>query len=562
MELGIAQLLKSEGKLCELCPSSSSPMDRELICGLLATYVGHQQTWAHLLHVMDQEAIELIMQRICQVLPPASKLIQAKAKADFREKENLRLDKKSSGRCRDSELSVDSLDEESADILSCQDRTKPKTSSSKIVSFQPRIVIGLVGHSKHGKTTVRNGLSGLQVAPATTHEIGFDNVAIYMCENEYCPSSTRYIMQGYQDVDSDFCGHEKCKMKLMRRLSLIDCPGHPNFLSTTLCAVGFMDAAILLISAKESCGQPQTSEHLVALEIKPVNDIIIVQSKTDSLSKKKKEKHFQDIKEYIKDTVAKDAVIVEKDGNYIDMVCKTIVENIQNPPRSTRSPPVMIIVRSNGGNSVHKSSDVKRQFMIHGVLLKGILAPNQLMEIRPGIVFQEDGMLKHRPLIVETGHIYADNIKLERALPGGIIKLCLSTDSTESVDSLSGHFLGEKGKLPNVFTAFRISYSLLKYTLGLGKKVLKELRKNEEELSAGEMLLIVIGAMSTGAIVLVARKNKQADLHLTFPVCAGKGQTIMLCRRVGLSWRLAGRASLSSGVTNQDKGRNKKKVRL
>lgn len=42
-----------------------------------------------------------------------------------------------------------------------------------------------------------------------------------------------------------------------------------------------MDGALLLIAANESCPQPQTSEHLAALEIMRLKDIIILQNKVD-----------------------------------------------------------------------------------------------------------------------------------------------------------------------------------------------------------------------------------------------------------------------------------------
>lgn len=42
-----------------------------------------------------------------------------------------------------------------------------------------------------------------------------------------------------------------------------------------------MDGALLLIAANESCPQPQTSEHLAAVEIMRLKHIIILQNKID-----------------------------------------------------------------------------------------------------------------------------------------------------------------------------------------------------------------------------------------------------------------------------------------
>lgn len=40
-----------------------------------------------------------------------------------------------------------------------------------------------------------------------------------------------------------------------------------------------MDAALLLVAGNETCPQPQTSEHLAAVEIMRLQNIIILQNK-------------------------------------------------------------------------------------------------------------------------------------------------------------------------------------------------------------------------------------------------------------------------------------------
>jgi len=42
-----------------------------------------------------------------------------------------------------------------------------------------------------------------------------------------------------------------------------------------------MDAALLLVAANIDCPQPQTAEHLVALEIMKLEHMIILQNKID-----------------------------------------------------------------------------------------------------------------------------------------------------------------------------------------------------------------------------------------------------------------------------------------
>jgi len=57
--------------------------------------------------------------------------------------------------------------------------------------------------------------------------------------------------------------------------------GHDILMATMLNGAAIMDGALLLIAANETCPQPQTSEHLAAVEIMQLKHIIILQNKID-----------------------------------------------------------------------------------------------------------------------------------------------------------------------------------------------------------------------------------------------------------------------------------------
>ena len=59
------------------------------------------------------------------------------------------------------------------------------------------------------------------------------------------------------------------------------CAGHDILMATMLNGAAVMDGALLLIAANETCPQPQTSEHLAAVEIMRLEHIIILQNKID-----------------------------------------------------------------------------------------------------------------------------------------------------------------------------------------------------------------------------------------------------------------------------------------
>jgi translation initiation factor 2 subunit 3 len=52
-------------------------------------------------------------------------------------------------------------------------------------------------------------------------------------------------------------------------------------MATMLAGAAVMDSALLLVAGNQPCPQPQTSEHLAAVEIMKLQHIIIVQNKID-----------------------------------------------------------------------------------------------------------------------------------------------------------------------------------------------------------------------------------------------------------------------------------------
>ena len=85
----------------------------------------------------------------------------------------------------------------------------------------------------------------------------------------------------------DKCDKCKSKTKVLRKVSFVDAPGHESLMATMLSGANVMDGALLLVSANESCPQPQTREHLMALEISQIEKIVVVQNKIDLVTSEK-----------------------------------------------------------------------------------------------------------------------------------------------------------------------------------------------------------------------------------------------------------------------------------
>ena len=79
----------------------------------------------------------------------------------------------------------------------------------------------------------------------------------------------------------------------------MDCPGHDILMATMLNGAAVMDGALLLIAANESCPQPQTSEHLAAVEIMRLKNLIIVQNKIDLVDEPTSAAQYESIRRFV-----------------------------------------------------------------------------------------------------------------------------------------------------------------------------------------------------------------------------------------------------------------------
>ena len=105
--------------------------------------------------------------------------------------------------------------------------------------------------------------------------------------------------------------------RLCSHVSFVDCPGHDILMATMLNGAAVMDAALLLIgqsplsppsppshphtltAGNESCPQPQTSEHLAAIEIMKLKHIIILQNKIDLIRDSQAQDQYQEILKFV-----------------------------------------------------------------------------------------------------------------------------------------------------------------------------------------------------------------------------------------------------------------------
>ncbi|KAK9823661.1 hypothetical protein WJX72_004498 [[Myrmecia] bisecta] len=432
--------------------------------------------------------------------------------------------------------------------------------SPEVISRQATINIGTIGHVAHGKSTVVKAISGVQTVRFKnelerniTIKLGYANAKIYRAKDPRVPRPACYVAYGSAKEDSPAChvpGFEGTEMELVRHVSFVDCPGHDILMATMLNGAAVMDGALLLIAANESCPQPQTSEHLAAVEIMRLQHIIILQNKIDLINESAAQNQHEAIQAFIQGTIAHGAPVVPISAQLkynVDAVCEYIVKKIPVPVRDFVSAPQMIVIRSFDVNKPGSEVEELKGGVAGGSILQGVLKMGQEIEVRPGIVTKDaEGRTQCTPIYSRIVSLFAEQNTLQYAVPGGLIGVGTTVDPTLTrADRLVGQVLGEVGALPDVFTELEINFFLLRRLLGVRTQGDQKQGK-VTKLSKNEVLMLNIGSMCTGARV-VAVKHDLAKLQLTSPVCTKIKEKIALSRRVEKHWRLIGWGQIQSG---------------
>lgn len=322
-------------------------------------------------------------------------------------------------------------------------------------------------------------------------------------------------------------------------------------MATMLNGAAVMDAALLLVAGNEPCPQPQTSEHLAAVEIMKLKNIIILQNKVDLIREDAALAQHESIKNFVAGTVADSAPIIPISAvlKYnIDVVCECIANYVPIPVRDFTAVPRLIVIRSFDVNKPGEEVETLKGGVAGGSLLQGVLKVGDEIEVRPGIVSKDnDGKIKCTPIMSRIMSLYAEKNDLQFAVPGGLIGVGTKIDPTLTrADRLLGQVLGVKGSLPDVFTEIEISFYLLRRLLGV-KTAEGGKQAKVQKLAKGEILMVNVGSTATGGKVSNV-KGDLARISLTQPVCTQVGEKIALSRRVDKHWRLIGWGEIKKGV--------------
>jgi len=403
----------------------------------------------------------------------------------------------------------------------------------KKYGYQPCVNIGTAGHVDHGKTSLIQALTGVwtsvhsqELKRGITIRVGYSDAAFYKCKNCEPPL-------GYSTTPK--CQNCKKESELSRVVSFVDSPGHESLMANMLSGSALMDGAILVIAANEQVPKPQTREHLLALEILGIKQIVVVQNKVDLISYKEAISNYKDITKFVKGTKAIQSPIlpVSAQSNLnIDALIGAIEDTIETPKREEDKDGVMHVLRSFDVNKPGaKIKDIKGG-VIGGSLTQGVFNVGDEIEIKPGILNEKKKL--YEPIHTQIASLGTGAGMVETVKPGGLVAIGTKLDpSLTRSDSFIGSVIGKPDTLPQNSLTANVEVNLFDSAVGTTDE------SKVNPIHVGESLRINIG---TAPILSKVTKIKSKNIEIEFkrPVCVFEGSTIAISRRIAERWRLIG----------------------
>lgn len=403
----------------------------------------------------------------------------------------------------------------------------------KEFGYQPSINIGTSGHVDHGKTTLIEAITGIwtsahseELRRGITIKVGYADAAFYKCQD--CPPPVCYSTQ-------PTCANCGGKSELIRVVSFVDSPGHESLMANMLSGAALMDGSILVVAANEKVPQPQTREHLLALQVLGIQQIVIVQNKVDLTEYEKARDNYEEIKNFVKGSIAEQAPVIPVSAQHklnIDALIEAIENAIKTPLRTNNAPAIMHVLRSFDINKPGIPIKQVKGGAIGGALVQGEFQIGEEIEIRPG--FLEEKKSKYEPINSTIATLGTGAGMVERVRPGGLVAIGTKLDPTFiKSDSLIGSVVGKPNTLPKDVEDITVEVHLFDTAVGTQDMV------KVEPVKVKESLRLNIGTAATVGTVTNSKDSK-IEIKLKKPVCLIPKSRVAISRRIADRWRLIG----------------------
>jgi translation initiation factor 2 subunit 3 len=380
---------------------------------------------------------------------------------------------------------------------------------------QPIINIGCLGSVSDGKTTLIEKLTEIKTQRHSSEKIrnitikqGYGNMKIW--KNKITEELITTNSNILNIDDSDLINH----------ISFVDCPGHQDLIHVMLNSISLMNGAIIVIAVDQIFNKkPQLLQHLMAVKISKLKNIIICMNKIDLINKKTLYIRKAELDNLLKDYDIKPYIIIPTCFNKklgLNYLVSSIMElfNPVNYLNKNLNTPLMRITRSFDINKPGTLWTDITGGVIGGALVQGELHVGDIIEIQP-INF------KSKIISIKT-----DEIELDKAISGGLIAILTDIDPYYCKnDALAGNVLGLENTLLSNTDIIQIKDLII--IDNLWKPKINDTVK-----------------LQIGSKILDAKLIELYKFELTKPICPVMNEPIIICCMIDKILKIVGNCYL------------------
>ena len=404
------------------------------------------------------------------------------------------------------------------------------------VSKQPVLNIGMLGSVSDGKSTCVRELTGIKTQRHSSEKTrnitikpGYANMKIWSDGDKLYSTDSKPTEYKVSDKVCDLVHH----------VSFVDCPGHQELILTMLGSIKLMNAVIVVVSAADPIDKkPQLIQHLAAVKLSGIKNIIVCLNKLDLVSKEIANERYQDLLKTLKSFEITPKVIIPTSFNKrlgVDWLLEEILTHFKVDDDDS-SPACFMATRSFDINKAGADFNDVKGGVIGGSLFNGVLNVNDTVEIRPGICGKtRDGKLICQPIETKVLSFKTDQEELDKILPGGLIGVGTEIDPYYCKDDmLAGNMIGLKGTLPSVYENVELNFKIIDDFGGDWKPKVKD------------VMNLQIGTLSINSEITQVSK-KTIKLNLSRPACIDKNLMIMISHKEEGIMKIVASGKLKSG---------------
>lgn len=385
--------------------------------------------------------------------------------------------------------------------------------------------VGMIGHVANGKSTISEQIAKRETNVHSnekekniTMHMNYANAKIY--KNILNKKPECYISSSsYDNIEDD-------NIKLIKHISLVDCPGHQSFMKYMFDGAWVMDSCFVVMSAEhENIPAPQTIEHLMVIKSMNIKLLGVVLNKCDRVKNSRKIPILiNNIKKWLKKNDFDNIPIIPCCANRninIDILLE-IIANAKEPERDITSSSSMVCVRSFDVNKYNKSLKNLIGGAIGGSVIKGIFNKNDKIKIYPGILKKENNKWKYKILETKIISMKSEKNNLDIANPGGLISLGTKLDpSITARDRLIGSLIISENNSnpPKVYDS--IIVDKFKNTSNIGININK-----------GDSITINSKALEINSIIEDVQDDMIYIKLLSKPLCVMENDNVSISKKI------------------------------